>query len=70
VAPNLVVANLEHEVLELDSERTNERATGECEEVLFVLAGRGVLSLAGTDHALEREGRATSCATTAPSRCD
>jgi mannose-6-phosphate isomerase-like protein (cupin superfamily) len=58
VAPNLVVANLEHEVLELDSEHANERATGECEEVLFVLAGRGVLSLAGTDHALERESGA------------
>jgi mannose-6-phosphate isomerase-like protein (cupin superfamily) len=58
VTPNLVVANLEHEVLELDSERASERATGECEEVLFVLAGRGVLRLAGTDHALELESGA------------
>ncbi len=58
MTPNLVVANLEHEVLELDSERACERATGECEEVLFVLAGRGVLGLAGTDHALELESGA------------
>jgi len=58
VTPNLVVANLEHELLELAPERASERATGECEEVLFVLTGRGVLRIAGTDHALEPESGA------------
>ena len=58
MTPNLAVANLKHELLELSPQRSSARATGECEEVLFVLAGRGALSLAGTDHALEPESGA------------
>jgi mannose-6-phosphate isomerase-like protein (cupin superfamily) len=58
VTPSLVVANLEQELLELEPERASSRSSDACEEVLFVLAGRGVLRLAGTDHALEPESGA------------
>ena len=46
---------LEQVVIECAPRASITRATGETEEVLFVLAGRGVLSMAGERHALEPE---------------
>jgi mannose-6-phosphate isomerase-like protein (cupin superfamily) len=58
VTPSLEVANLEQSVLECASQRSLARAAGGCEEVLFVLAGRGELHLAGELHELEPESGA------------
>jgi quercetin dioxygenase-like cupin family protein len=55
MTPSLEVANLDMEVLELAPDESISRATGECEEVLFVIAGRGALELMGTEHALDLE---------------
>src|SRR4051812_33169498 len=49
---------LEQHVLELAPGGSAPRSTGECEEVLFVLSGRGSLRLGGTEHALEPESGA------------
>jgi mannose-6-phosphate isomerase-like protein (cupin superfamily) len=49
---------LEQSVLELAPGACARRSTGECEEVLFVLSGRGDLRLDGAEHALEPESGA------------
>jgi mannose-6-phosphate isomerase-like protein (cupin superfamily) len=51
-------AALEQTLLECATGRSRPRSTGECEEVLFVLAGEGVLHTAGRGHALEPEAGA------------
>jgi mannose-6-phosphate isomerase-like protein (cupin superfamily) len=51
-------AALEQSVLACQSGRSQMRATGECEEVLFVLSGEGVLHLDGERHALAPESGA------------
>jgi mannose-6-phosphate isomerase-like protein (cupin superfamily) len=48
----------EQTLLELDPGATERRASGECEEVLFVLGGRGGLKAAGAEGALEPEAGA------------
>lgn len=58
MTPSLEVANLDMEVLELALEGSLSRATDGCEEVLFAVAGQGVLELMGTEHALEPESGA------------
>jgi len=49
---------LEQDVLELAPAEATRRATGPCEEVLFVLDGSGILRLGDEDHALEPEAGA------------
>jgi quercetin dioxygenase-like cupin family protein len=49
---------LEQSVLELDSGGTCTRFTNDAEEVLFVLAGHGTLSVGGIRHELEPEAGA------------
>ena len=44
---------LEQSVLELEAGGACARATGGCEEVLFVLSGHGTLQAGGIDHELE-----------------
>ncbi|MGA2926586.1 MAG: cupin domain-containing protein [Solirubrobacteraceae bacterium] len=56
---------LEQSVLDCSPGRSRPRATGDCEEVLFVLAGRGALELDGVTHELEPE----SGAYLAPGEC-
>jgi quercetin dioxygenase-like cupin family protein len=51
-------ARLEQELLECGPGATLSRATGPCEEVLFVLEGDGLLRAAGSEHALEPESGA------------
>jgi quercetin dioxygenase-like cupin family protein len=46
---------LEQVVLECDSDGPFGRETGGCEEVLFVVSGRGTLTLDAQEHALEPE---------------
>jgi mannose-6-phosphate isomerase-like protein (cupin superfamily) len=49
---------LSQSVLELSPGRAQPRETGGCEEVLFVLAGRGTLHLESGEHELEPEAGA------------
>jgi quercetin dioxygenase-like cupin family protein len=58
MTPSLEVANLDMEVLELALDESMWRATDDCEEVLFTVAGQGVLELMGIEHALELESGA------------
>jgi quercetin dioxygenase-like cupin family protein len=58
MTPSLEVANLDMEVLELALDESMARATDDCEEVLFAVAGQGVLELMGVEHALEPESGA------------
>jgi quercetin dioxygenase-like cupin family protein len=46
---------LEQTVIDLDPRKRKTRATGEGEEVLFVVAGEGELRVHGNSHALEAE---------------
>jgi mannose-6-phosphate isomerase-like protein (cupin superfamily) len=46
---------LEQTLIELDPGATERRASDECEEVLFVVSGRGSLKAAGAEHGLEPE---------------
>jgi quercetin dioxygenase-like cupin family protein len=55
IGPHTGFDALEQTLLECDPGRSVPRATGECEEVLFVLSGEGVLRLEGQVHALEPE---------------
>jgi mannose-6-phosphate isomerase-like protein (cupin superfamily) len=58
LGPHIGCDMLEQNVLELAPGRARPRATGEREEVLFVLSGRGSLHLDGEEHALEPEAGA------------
>jgi mannose-6-phosphate isomerase-like protein (cupin superfamily) len=58
LGPHIGCDMLEQNVLELGPGRARPRATGEREEVLFVLSGRGSLHLDGEEHALEPEAGA------------
>jgi mannose-6-phosphate isomerase-like protein (cupin superfamily) len=58
LGPHVGCTALEQSVLELAPGGAAPRGAGEREEVLFVLSGRGVLRLDGTDHALEPESGA------------
>jgi quercetin dioxygenase-like cupin family protein len=55
IGPHTGFDALEQTLLECEPGRSVRRATGECEEVLFVLSGEGVLRLVGQVHALEPE---------------
>jgi quercetin dioxygenase-like cupin family protein len=55
IGPHTGFDALEQTLLECDPGRSVPRAAGECEEVLFVLSGEGVLRLEGQVHALEPE---------------
>jgi quercetin dioxygenase-like cupin family protein len=55
IGPHTGFDALEQTLLECEPGRSVRRATGECEEVLFVLSGEGVLRLEGQVHALEPE---------------
>ncbi len=54
-APGRRRTGLEQAVIECAPRAAVARSTGECEEVLFVLAGTGALSLDGQTHPLEPE---------------
>jgi quercetin dioxygenase-like cupin family protein len=54
-AGDAVAGLLEQAVVECAPGSTTSRATGEAEEVLFVLTGAGILTLDGESHALEPE---------------
>jgi mannose-6-phosphate isomerase-like protein (cupin superfamily) len=58
LGPHVGCSALEQSVLELAPGGSAPRRTGEREEVLFVLSGRGSLSLGGDAHALEPESGA------------
>jgi quercetin dioxygenase-like cupin family protein len=58
VAGSAEVATLEQGLLECGPGRSLTRATGDAEEVLFVLAGSGTLRLNGNAHPLEPESGA------------
>ena len=58
VGPSTGFPALEQHLLSCAHGRFSPRATGQAEEVLFVLAGTGVLRLAGVAHELERESGA------------
>lgn len=58
LGPHVGCTALEQHVLELAAGGSTQRATGEREEVLFVLSGRGDLRLGGAEHALEPESGA------------
>ena len=47
------------ELLEVASGRSAARTAGDCDQVLFVLGGSGILHLEGVAHALETESGAT-----------
>jgi quercetin dioxygenase-like cupin family protein len=51
-------ATLEQAIVECAAGTSQQRKSGACEEVLFVLAGRGTLHLTGSKHALEPEAGA------------
>jgi quercetin dioxygenase-like cupin family protein len=51
-------ARLEQAILELAAGTSQQRASGPCEEVLFVLTGHGTLHLTGSKHTLEPEAGA------------
>jgi mannose-6-phosphate isomerase-like protein (cupin superfamily) len=53
--PALTVSTLEQSIVECAGGGTESRATGDEEEVLFVLEGRGTLVLNGNPHPLEPE---------------
>jgi quercetin dioxygenase-like cupin family protein len=54
-AGDAVAPPLEQAVIECAPGSRTSRATGEAEEVLFVLTGAGILTLAGESHSLEPE---------------
>ena len=58
VGPSTGFPALEQHLLSCASGRSSPRATGQAEEVLFVIAGTGVLHLAGVAYQLERESGA------------
>jgi mannose-6-phosphate isomerase-like protein (cupin superfamily) len=58
LGPHVGCTVLEQSVLELAPGGSAPRSAGEREEVLFVLSGRGVLRLDGSEHALEPESGA------------
>ncbi|WP_051323732.1 cupin domain-containing protein [Candidatus Solirubrobacter pratensis] len=58
LGPHVGCTPLEQQVLELATGGSTARSTGEREEVLFVLSGRGDLRLDGAEHALEPESGA------------
>jgi mannose-6-phosphate isomerase-like protein (cupin superfamily) len=58
LGPHVGCTAFEQSVLEMAPGRSHPRRTGEREEVLFVLSGRGSLHLDGDDHALEPEAGA------------
>jgi mannose-6-phosphate isomerase-like protein (cupin superfamily) len=58
LGPHVGCTVLEQSVLELAPGGSAPRATGEREEVLFVLSGHGSLRLGGAEHALEPESGA------------
>jgi mannose-6-phosphate isomerase-like protein (cupin superfamily) len=58
LGPHVGCTTFEQHVLELAPGGSAPRSTGECEEVLFVLSGRGELRLGGAEHALEPESGA------------
>jgi mannose-6-phosphate isomerase-like protein (cupin superfamily) len=58
LGPHVGCTVLEQNVLELAPGGSAARSAGACEEVLFVLSGRGSLRLDGTEHALEPESGA------------
>jgi mannose-6-phosphate isomerase-like protein (cupin superfamily) len=58
LGPHVGCTVLEQNVLELAPGGSAPRGTGEREEVLFVLSGRGTLRLGGDEHALEPESGA------------
>jgi mannose-6-phosphate isomerase-like protein (cupin superfamily) len=58
LGPHVGCTVLEQNVLELAPGGSAPRSTGEREEVLFVLSGRGGLRLGGAEHALEPESGA------------
>jgi quercetin dioxygenase-like cupin family protein len=55
LGPRTGFGALEQTLLTCRPGRCEPRATGECEEVLFVLSGAGVLRLSGDTHVLEPE---------------
>jgi mannose-6-phosphate isomerase-like protein (cupin superfamily) len=58
IGPEQGCTVLEQRVLELSSGRSPARETNDCEEVLFVISGRGALHLDGQRHDLEPESGA------------
>jgi mannose-6-phosphate isomerase-like protein (cupin superfamily) len=58
IGPHVGCTDFDQSVLELAPGGSVPRGTGDCEEVLFVLSGRGNLRLAGAEHALEPESGA------------
>jgi mannose-6-phosphate isomerase-like protein (cupin superfamily) len=58
VGPSTGFRALEQHLLSCASGRSSPRTTGQAEEVLFVIAGTGVLHLAGVAYQLERESGA------------
>src|SRR5215218_6684101 len=58
LGPHVGCTELEQSVLELAPGGSAPRNTGACEEVLFVLSGRGGLRLGGAEHDLEPESGA------------
>ncbi|MEA2197976.1 MAG: hypothetical protein QOJ25_2027 [Solirubrobacteraceae bacterium] len=58
VGPHTGFHALEQTLIECEAGRSVSRGTGECDEVLFVLSGEGVLRLVGQVHALEPESGA------------
>src|SRR5690349_12350437 len=58
LGPHVGCDVLEQNVLELAAGGFASRSAGACEEVLFVLSGRGSLRLDGAEHVLEPESGA------------
>lgn len=58
LGPHVGCTVLEQNVLELAPGGSAPRGTGECEQVLYVLSGRGGLRLGGVEHPLEPESGA------------
>jgi mannose-6-phosphate isomerase-like protein (cupin superfamily) len=58
LGPHTGSAALEQTLLACGPGRSRPRATGECEELLFVLSGEGVLRVGGETHTLEPESGA------------
>jgi mannose-6-phosphate isomerase-like protein (cupin superfamily) len=58
IGPDQGCTVLEQRVLEIDAGGSAARETGDCEEVLFTISGRGALRLDGVRHEIEPESGA------------